>query len=469
MAIEITPRTRQRLVYGGVILVLVAGAWWMALEEDVGVASRETPPIDALIMPGDTHSQSLEAVAAALQQVMRRLEAVEVADVTARNERRRELEQLQRELQAGLASSDQARREAAAQELARIRAELQALGVDMTATPAPAPVSPAAPEPALEPPATLSLPSGGLTSPPVSEQAAPGDASETDALRKAARLARERARERPEVSRVTPQVLTPDEIAEAFASDAAGPTTPAGFAQPAVGAGLDAAPLAGVRLIEVQGGPGRRSAVGGSEVFLPPGSILSGVLLTGLDAPGGSAAQANPVPVLLRVKHEAILPNRFGADVRECFALLSAFGDLSSERASMRGEQISCVLVDGTVMTRQLRAYGVGEDGKAGVRGRVVTRQGAFIARAIAVGVLDGVSQAFNDSVQISVGQSTGLSGAAVGGFATGFGSAFDRIAEWYLDQADSLFPVIEIDVGRAVDVVLTEGLEFRLDLGGQR
>ena len=53
--------------------------------------------------------------------------------------------------------------------------------------------------------------------------------------------------------------------------------------------------------------------------------------------------------------------------MRECFALLSAFGELSSERASMRGEQISCILVDGTVMQRPLKAYGVGEDGKAGV------------------------------------------------------------------------------------------------------
>jgi conjugal transfer pilus assembly protein TraB len=211
----------------------------------------------------------------------------------------------------------------------------------------------------------------------------------------------------------------------------------------------------------------RRPDVGGSRVFLPAGSIFSGVLLTGLDAPGGAAASANPVPVLLRIKHEAILPNRFSANVRECFVLLSSFGDLSTERAQMRAEALSCILRDGTVIQEELKAYAVGEDGKAGVRGRVVTRQGAFIARAITVGVLDGIAQAFDRSTDISVaaGGAAGGTDAIVSGLGAGFASALERVADWYLDQASQLFPVIEVDNGRQIDVVLTSGLEFRVDL----
>lgn len=73
-------------------------------------------------------------------------------------------------------------------------------------------------------------------------------------------------------------------------------------------------------------------------ITLPSGSILSGVLVTGMDAPTGKAAQKDPFPSLIRIKTEAILPNRFRADFRECFLIAAGWGDLSSERAYMRAE-----------------------------------------------------------------------------------------------------------------------------------
>ncbi|MEA3641203.1 MAG: conjugal transfer protein TrbI, partial [Lamprobacter sp.] len=76
------------------------------------------------------------------------------------------------------------------------------------------------------------------------------------------------------------------------------------------------------------------------EVRIPAGSILRGVLLSGLDAPTGRAARQDPYPALLRLKHTAILPNRFRADVRECFLLVGGYGDLGSERVYLRAESI---------------------------------------------------------------------------------------------------------------------------------
>ena len=66
-------------------------------------------------------------------------------------------------------------------------------------------------------------------------------------------------------------------------------------------------------------------------VMIPAGSILRGVLLSGMDAPTGVQARRDPYPALVRLKHEAILPNRFRSDVRECFVLVAGFGELSSE------------------------------------------------------------------------------------------------------------------------------------------
>jgi conjugal transfer pilus assembly protein TraB len=40
----------------------------------------------------------------------------------------------------------------------------------------------------------------------------------------------------------------------------------------------------------------------------------------------------------------------------------------------------------------------------------------------------------------------------------TGVGRAMDRLAQYYISLAEKTFPVIEVDAGRSVDVVLTEG-----------
>jgi hypothetical protein len=122
--------------------------------------------------------------------------------------------------------------------------------------------------------------------------------------------------------------------------------------------------------------------------YLPAGSILSGTLVTGLDVPTANQARKDPFPALLRVKHEAILPNRYRMDIRECFIVSSGYGDLSSERAYMRAESLSCVRKDGGVIDASLDAYVVGEDGKAGVRGRLVSKNGQLLANALLSGFI---------------------------------------------------------------------------------
>jgi type IV secretory pathway VirB10-like protein len=210
----------------------------------------------------------------------------------------------------------------------------------------------------------------------------------------------------------------------------------------------------------------------GAPYHIPSGSILTGTLITGLDAPTADQAKRDPFPALLRLKQTAILPNFYQFDIRECFVLLAAYGDLSSERAMMRGENVSCVLNDGTVVETKLEGYAAGEDGKAGVRGRVVTKAGQMIGRALVVGFLQAAADVLDKSDNVQLGVSTGASTStipdgAVGSVALrGSAGALDRIAEWYLQQASRLFPVLEIDSGRQVDVILTGKLELPLPDG---
>jgi len=209
----------------------------------------------------------------------------------------------------------------------------------------------------------------------------------------------------------------------------------------------------------------------GFEISIPAGSILSGVSLNGLDAATGRGARKDPFPVLVRIQSDALLPNEFRADVKECFATAAGYGEMSSERAYLRGEMFSCITKNGDVIEVNLPAYAVGEDGKAGIRGRLVTKAGALIARTALAGFAAGVAEAFDSSPVpvIQTGQVTNdkvyqdnfSKDAANHGMASGASAAMTRVADYYMDMADQIFPVIEVDAGRQVDLVLTTGIKL--------
>lgn len=214
-------------------------------------------------------------------------------------------------------------------------------------------------------------------------------------------------------------------------------------------------------------------------ITIPAGSILSGVLVTGMDAPTGRQAQRDPFPSLLRIKAEAILPNRFRADFRECMLIAGGWGDLSSERAYMRAERLSCVRNDGTVLEAPIEAYATGEDGKTGIRGRLVSKQGQIIARSLMAGFLQGVAGAFdvkqvpsinitrsgdNGSTQSPVYEQAFDANAIQAAGVGGVGSALERIADFYLEMAENIFPVIEIDAMRDIDFIVNKGMTVKFN-----
>ncbi len=205
-----------------------------------------------------------------------------------------------------------------------------------------------------------------------------------------------------------------------------------------------------------------------SQVYLPAGSILSGVLITGVDAPTGLQSKTDPMPALIRLKHDAILPNHFKMDIRECFLVVGTTGDLSTERAFMRGESLSCIRNDGGVIEVNIDTYVVGEDGKAGMRGRLVSRNGSLVAKGAAAGFLEGLSNIYRpvaiQGLQTDPGSDTlfqqpDTSEALEAAGYSGFGGAMRRLADYYIDMADQIVPFIEIDAGRKIENVLLSGV----------
>jgi conjugal transfer pilus assembly protein TraB len=198
--------------------------------------------------------------------------------------------------------------------------------------------------------------------------------------------------------------------------------------------------------------------------YLPSGSFVRAVLLAGLNAPTGGQAQSNPHPVLLRLVDHAQLPNQFRLKAKDCLIVGSGYGDLSSERAYIRTESLSCVSPTGEALDLPIKGYVAGEDGKAGVMGRLITKQGQVLANALIAGIGSGLGQAFQQSASTtSISPLGSTSSVKQGeefkaGISSGVGKAMDRLAQYYIALAEKLYPVVEVDAGRMVDVVITKG-----------
>lgn len=201
--------------------------------------------------------------------------------------------------------------------------------------------------------------------------------------------------------------------------------------------------------------------------FLPAGTFMRVVLLAGLDAPTGGQAQSNPHPMLMRVLNPAQLPNSYLADMKDCVIVANSYGDISSERAYVRTDRMSCIDQSGGAIDVAVKGYVAGEDGKAGMRGRLVSKQGQALANAFLAGIGSGIGQAFKESSSTVSTSPLGSTSTVTdgrelqAGLASGVGSAMSQLSKYYIKLAEQVFPVIEVDGGRVVDVILTRGLSI--------
>ncbi|MBA4178551.1 MAG: conjugal transfer protein TraB [Leptothrix sp. (in: Bacteria)] len=222
-----------------------------------------------------------------------------------------------------------------------------------------------------------------------------------------------------------------------------------------------AAPAAAANQVAASNGDARTVAT-----FLPVG-FTRGTLLGGLDAPTGGQSQSNPHPVLIRLSDNSVLPNRFRGEYRDCFVIAAGYGDISSERAYLRTENLSCVRADGATLEVKIQGSVYGEDGKVGMRGRLVTKQGQMLANALLSGIVSGIGQGVSTASTTYSTSALGTIASASGadayraGIGSGVGKALDRLASYYIKLAENTFPVIEVDAGREIDVVITKGVRI--------
>mgnify|MGYP001132251538 CR=1 FL=1 len=201
-----------------------------------------------------------------------------------------------------------------------------------------------------------------------------------------------------------------------------------------------------------------------------PSSFMEATLLSGLDAPAVGKGEAHPVPVLLRIKAPAVLPNKVKANLKGCFIIAEGLGNLATERADLRLVSLSCIDRKGdAVIDQKIKGFIVDNDGKIGLRGRVVSKMGSTLARAFIAGLFSGIgqvagTQAYTYNVTGSGTISTLDAGkAAQAALGSGIQQAANELQRFYLELARQSIPVVEIQATRNVTVVVSEGVELEI------
>lgn len=235
--------------------------------------------------------------------------------------------------------------------------------------------------------------------------------------------------------------------------------------------------------LEEQGGAVARLSLGSfsrkystakknTKEYVTSGSFARAVLLTGVVVGTGSDTQSNPEPVMLRLTDAGIFSKGLRTDqIKEAILIGDCSGDLSSERAKCRLQTLSLENYKGEIIEKPVQGWVVGEDGRNGIKGKVIDKSSDLIRMSMFNGLLGGMSKFFENQATSGVfplspitGQQNALSGMAAikGGAASGAGDAFAKMADFLMERFNSMSPQIVIASGREVDVVFRNGVDLR-------
>ena len=204
--------------------------------------------------------------------------------------------------------------------------------------------------------------------------------------------------------------------------------------------------------------------------WLPAGAHAEAVVLAGVDASAGVSSQGDPRPVLLRITGPAWTAAEDGTamqvDVDGCTVTGAAHGDLSSEKVYVRFRTMTCAGPEpGTVVETDVAGFVAGS-GKTGVRGPVVSREGALVEKAFLAGMVSGVGQGVAQAFQpqaVATGAGAAVANTGFGdigraGLGAGAGSAGQKVADYMIRRAEQYQPVVQLQAGTKVTLVFLEG-----------
>lgn len=206
------------------------------------------------------------------------------------------------------------------------------------------------------------------------------------------------------------------------------------------------------------------------EGHIPGGSRVKGVMLSGLAVNTSTNSQSDPHPVIIRLRDDFKIPRGFSAPLKNAVVIGKCHGERSSERAFCILETISYMEPSGEFVEEKIEGWVFAEDGRYGIKGEIIDRADALLRDSFLAGLASGMSSFFQSSTTSSVfpvspfGQTNALKTPDMlkAGTANGVGQAMDRLAKYYIDTAEKMSPVLLINPGRRVDIVLKTKFDMR-------
>ena len=265
-----------------------------------------------------------------------------------------------------------------------------------------------------------------------------------------------------------------------------GPGGVAAYQRPDGGAPGPAAEMRGaeVKMVSFQSGDGGSASKVGkgttvysdSPDYLPPNSFASAKVVVGVDASAGVNSQTDPLPVVLRVTGPARSVYQDGkllmTKIQGCLVNGAARGDLSSEKVYVKLQKMTCPQPGGRYAVSEVKGF-IAFGGKTGVRGRVVSREGALTMQAFLAGLVSGGGDALNSAFQQplatftrdgdgALSRTPSLGSVGLRALGAGAAESGKDVSKYLIERAEQYQPVIEMPTGIDVEIVFLEGVYVR-------
>lgn len=202
---------------------------------------------------------------------------------------------------------------------------------------------------------------------------------------------------------------------------------------------------------------------------IPATSYISGNLLGGIAVSTSVNSASEPIPVIIKITDRGSLPKDFAMDIKQCKILASCFGDISSERAIIRAEEIVCEDRDaGIALSTKIAGLIYGDDGSNGIRGSVVSMSDKHIKNAFTSSLLSALANTGKGERGFTLQSSGALTSKRKGikelagdGLLNGASNAAEKIADYHIKLAENISPVILVPGGTKVDIIFTKSVQL--------
>ncbi len=200
------------------------------------------------------------------------------------------------------------------------------------------------------------------------------------------------------------------------------------------------------------------------EHYVPSGAFVTAVVLGGADADASVNGQSkNNGVMLFKLLSNGTLPNGVHSNLKGCFVTGSSYGDISSERAFVILDKLSCAQKGKPIIDKAVTGWAF-FGGKVGIKGKPLMRDNKIMQWAGISGAMSGIASAAQYSQSIQTKEANIVPPSNVAPYASygGLSKASEVLSNYYVKRAEQYHPVIQVGAGSIVTIVFKDGFYLK-------